>query len=142
MQDQSDRFFTSIHICDARCIHPLLSLLSLRSLRPSSRPLDKRLDHRNRLCRLLRMHPVTRVEHLEAHVREEPFRDGDVMSVEVPAVLALEEQGGAGPLRRSGVDRRWGLVREIANRWDRRGEETQGDAEGEVAVRVGSGVGE
>lgn len=88
------------------------------------------------------MHPVTRVEHLEAHVGEEPLRDGDVMSVEVPAVLALEEEGGAGPLRRSGVDRRWGLVREIANRWDRRGEETQRDTEGEVAVRVGTGVGE
>lgn len=81
----------------------------------SSRRLDELLDHRYRLRRLLRMHPVTRIEHLEAHVGEEPLRDGDVMSVEVPAVLALEEQGGTGPLRRSGVDRRWGLVWEITN---------------------------
>jgi hypothetical protein len=88
------------------------------------------------------MYPVSGVKHLEPHVREELLRDRDVVSVEVPTLLALDEQRGAPPLWRGGTNGRWWSVREVAYGGDGGSKKVERDAEGQVAVGVDSRVGE
>lgn len=104
-----------------RFIHPPSLLLSL----------DKLLDEPYKLFRLLRMHPMTRIKRLQAHVREEPSSDRFVAFGNVPRLGPLDEQCRAFPC---GFARGVG---EVADSRDGGGEDIERDSEFE---RLGLGV--
>jgi hypothetical protein len=93
--------------------------------------LDKLLDEPYKLFRLLRMHPMARIERLQTHVREEPSSDRFVTFGNVPRLGPLDEQCRAFPC---GFAR---CVGKVADSGDGGGEDVKWDSEFE---RLGLGV--
>jgi hypothetical protein len=85
--------------------------------------LDKLLDEPYKLFRLLGMHPMTRIERLQTHVREKPPSDRFVAFGNVPRLGPLDEQCRAFPC---GFAR---SVGEVADSRDGGGEDVKRDSE-------------
>jgi hypothetical protein len=84
--------------------------------------LDKLLDEPYKLFRLLRMHPMTRIERLQTHVREKPSSDRFVTFGNVPRLGPLDEQCRAFPCGFAGS------VGEVADSGDGGGEDVKRDS--------------
>jgi hypothetical protein len=58
---------------------------------------DESLNHLHKLCRPLGMDPMSSIQRLELHVREERLACWDVVPVDVIRVFPFHEQRRAGP---------------------------------------------